>query len=382
MAAVENDTSAKGVTWSCSAAGLTGTACGTFINATTSEATYNAPRSVSANLSVTVTATSIADATKSNSAKVLVSPPPRITTATLNHATLNSNYSATLQAAGGVAPLTWFVASGALPPGLSLASSGAITGEPTASGDFAFTAQVTDSSTAPEGGPATAQVLLSLTVLTGISISTISLPAGATGTAYLGPMDASGGAPPYTWRVTAGSLPSGLTLQSGAGIVSGTPTSPGNYTFTVEATDSSPRPQSATQILTLFIAAAGPPSITTSALTDATPNANYSATLQATGGVAPLTWSLVSGALPTGLSLASSGAITGDPTVPGDFTFAVQVADSCPAEQGGPATAQAQLSLTVVTLVNITTRSLPAGALGIAYLAQIEASGGTPPYIQ
>ena len=380
-ATVGNDSSAKGVTWVCAVAGPTGTACGTFTNATTSAATYNAPRSVSANLSITVTVTSIADTSKSNSAKVLVSPPPSITTTTLTRATLNSNYNAALQTSGGVAPLTWFVASGSLPPGLSLASSGTITGAPTASGDFTFTVQVTDSSTATEGGPATAQALLSLTVLTGVSISTTSLPAGVVGTAFLIQIVASGGTLPYTWRVTVGSLPSGLTMQSGAGVISGTPTSPGTFTFTVEATDSSPTPQAASQVLTLAIAAAGPPLITTSALTNATPNANYSATLQATGGMAPLTWSLVSGALPTGLSLASSGAITGDPTVPGDFTFAVQVADSYPAKQGGPATAQAQLTITVVTLVDVTTRSLPAGAQGIAYLAQIEASGGTLPYI-
>ena len=380
-ATVENDSSAKGVTWSVSSAGLTGQACGTFTSATSSGATYNAPHTVASNLTITVTATSIADATKGSSAEVLISPPPTITATTLNHATLNSNYGATLQAAGGVAPLTWFVATGALPAGLSLSSSGAITGAPTASGDFTFTVQVTDSTTAPEGGPATAQALLSLTVSTGLSIFTTSLPAGTAGSAYLAQLDASGGSPPYTWSVAARSLPAGLTLQPGSGVISGTPTSPGSTNFTVAAKDSSPTPQTATQALTLAIGAAGPMAIVTSVLTNATPNANYSATLHATGGVAPLTWSLVSGALPTGLSLASTGAITGDPTVPGDYNFAVQVADACPAEQGGPATAQAQLSLTVVTMVDITTRSLTAGAQAATYLEQIEASGGTPPYI-
>ena len=119
-ATVENDSSTKGVTWSASGAGITGTACGTFTNTTTTSATYNAPASVSANLSITVTATSVADPTKTSSAVVMVSPPPSITTTTLTNATPNANYSATLQATGGVGTLTWSLASGALPTGLSL----------------------------------------------------------------------------------------------------------------------------------------------------------------------------------------------------------------------------------------------------------------------
>ena len=173
-ATVENDTSAEGVTWSCSGAGLTGSACGTFSGASTSEVTYHAPSSISANLNITVTATSVADSTKTSSAAVMVYPPPSITTTSLTSATPNANYSATLQATGGAGALTWTVASGTLPTGLSLSNSGVITGDPTVSGTFAFTVQATDSSAA-QSGPASAQAQLSLTVVTAVTISTTSL---------------------------------------------------------------------------------------------------------------------------------------------------------------------------------------------------------------
>ncbi len=379
-ATVENDSSNKGVTWSCSVTGLTDAACGTFTNSMSTSATYNSPSQVSANLSVTVTATSIADPGISSSATVLVFPPLGITTATLASATPNANYIATLQASGGVAPLTWRLDAGALPGGLSLNSSGAITGAPTAFGTFTFTVQVADSTTTAEGGPETAQAKLILTVVTKVVISTPLLAAGAVGVPYLVQMAATGGTPPYTWCVTTGALPTGLTLKSNSGEISGTPAAEGNFSFTVEVKDSSPTMQSQTETLTLAIDAPARLVVTTSALTNASPNTNYAATLQATGGVAPLTWSLQSGSLPTGLSLAPSGAITGDPTVPGSFPFTVQVTDSSTAQQGGTQTAQAQLTLTVVTLVAINTGSLPAGSEGIAYLAQTVASGGTPPY--
>ncbi|MFZ0960049.1 MAG: hypothetical protein WAO35_04030 [Terriglobia bacterium] len=100
-ATIENDASGKGVTWSCSGAGLTGTACGTFTSTTLSTATYNAPPAVSGNLSITVMATDVDDPAAYGSAIVVVSPPPSITTAALPLATPNANYNAALQATGG-----------------------------------------------------------------------------------------------------------------------------------------------------------------------------------------------------------------------------------------------------------------------------------------
>jgi len=141
----------------------------------------------------------------------MVIPPPGITTTTLINATPNANYSATLEAAGGVGTLTWSLAGGALPTGLSLSSSGVISGDPTVSGDFTFTPLVTDSSAAA-GGPATTQARLNLTVVTAISITTTSLSAGSEGITYLDQIDASGGTAPYTWSLSAGSLPPGLTM--------------------------------------------------------------------------------------------------------------------------------------------------------------------------
>jgi hypothetical protein len=342
-ATLVNDTSGKGVTWSVSGTGLAGAACGTFSGTTTSATTYNAPSPVSANLSITVTATSVADTTKSSSAVVMVSSPPSITATTLINATPNVNYSATLQATGGAGALTWSVASGALPTGLSLSNSGTIAGDPTVSGTSTFTVQATDSSAAA-GGAASAQAQFSLTVLTVVNISTTALPAGSEGVAYLADIVASGGTPPYTWSLATGSLPPGLAMLPNSGVISGSPTSQGTFTFTIAAQDSSPAPQTQTQSLTLVIGAPLPLAITTSSLLDATLDTTYYAKLVAMGGTPPYAWSISAGALPGGMSLnASTGAISGTSSSTGTASFTVMATDS-----SSPLQTQTQgLSITV-----------------------------------
>lgn len=144
-ATVSNDSSNAGVTWSLNPAN----GVGSLNPTTTTAATYNAPSTVSAPANVTVTATSVTYPDRSASLKITVEPPPAITTMSMPPGSVNATYSATVSESGGVAPFTWSLASGALPPGLSLGSSTGdsvtVSGTPTASGLFAFTLKVVDS---------------------------------------------------------------------------------------------------------------------------------------------------------------------------------------------------------------------------------------------
>jgi hypothetical protein len=158
--------------------------------------------------------------------------PLSIVTSSLPSGMTGQPYSSTLQGSGGYPPYTWSIISGNLPPGLFLnAETGAISGTPTASGSFPFTVQLTDS----QGNQAMA--MLSITVSNGpLVILTTSLPQGYQGVGYSATLDAGGGYPPYTWSITSGSLPPGLTLNGNT--ISGTPTATGTYPFTVQVTDS------------------------------------------------------------------------------------------------------------------------------------------------
>ncbi|MHB8393447.1 MAG: G1 family glutamic endopeptidase [Candidatus Dormibacteria bacterium] len=116
--------------------------------------------------------------------------------------------------------------------------------------------QVTDS-TAPT--PETATTALSLNISPTLAVATMSLPGATVGVAYSASLQASGGTPPYSWAITSGALPSGISLSSG-GVISGTPSAAATSNFTVRATDSTaPTPETATGTLSLTVDL-GPPS--------------------------------------------------------------------------------------------------------------------------
>lgn len=146
-----------------------------------------------------------------------------------------SAYTHAFVASGGASPYTFQLTGGALPAGLTLGTDGRITGTPTAAGSFSLTVQVTDSSTGL--GPFTAQRQYTLQVAAPqIAFTLPVLPPATHAGAIHQTLAVSGGTAPYTYTVTAGSLPQGVSL-SAAGVLSGTPTQAGRFAFTIEVRD-------------------------------------------------------------------------------------------------------------------------------------------------
>ena len=215
-----------------------------------------------------------------------------------------------------------------------------------------------------------------------LAIASQSLPQATVGTSYSATLTATGGTPSYTWNVASGNLPSGLSLARQTGIITGTPTASGSYSFDIIATDSSVPTNTSNATFTISVAAAALPgaplSITTSSLPSATHGQSYSNALQTSGGIAPYSWSITSGSLPAGLSLAN-GVISGTPTASGNFSIAVKATDSSSPAQ----TASATLALSVAaatSALSITTTSLAAGTTNQPYSASLNATGGGAPY--
>ncbi|MGA8850021.1 MAG: putative Ig domain-containing protein [Dehalococcoidia bacterium] len=203
-------------------------------------------------------------------------------------------------------------------------------------------------------------------------ITTTALPEGRVGYVYTATLAATGGKTPYKWGATG--LPAGLTCST-AGVISGTPTASGNFSVTANVTDSSSPPNIVSKVLSLKVYAAL--EITTaSPLPEAKVGDAYTATLVATGGKAPYTWTATG--LPAGLTCSAAGVISGTPTASGQFSVRATVTDSF----SPPKIVSKGLSLKVYPALGITTASpLPEGKVGQAYRATtLVATGGKTPY--
>jgi len=180
-----------------------------------------------------------------------------------------------------------------------------------------------------------------------LQISTSALPNGQVGDGYQGSVVATGGTAPYHWSVARGSLPAGLSINTGSGMVSGQPTTAGNYSFVIAVQDSSPVKESArsSSMSVQIASAAAPPrapaalQISTSSLPNGQVGDAYQGSVVATGGTAPYHWSVGTGSLPVGLSINSgSGMISGQPTTTGTYSFAIGVQDSSPVKESALST--------------------------------------------
>ena len=294
---------------------------------------------------------------------------------------------ASCAAISGTLPYTYAISAGALPDGLTLnTATGAITGTPTTAGStYAFTVTVTDSTT-PIAQTATQAITNFVVAPAGLSV-TCTLPATAqVGVAYTGASCAgNGGTPPYSYAISAGALPNGLSLDPTAGAITGTPTAAGStFAFTVQVTDSTtPTALTATQTITNFTVSV--PTLTLICTLPATAQVGVAytgASCAAMGGTPPYAFVISAGALPNGLSLnTATGAVTGTPTVAGStYAFTVTVGDSTtPIAQTAT---QAITNFVVAPAALTLTCTLPATAqVGVAYAgASCAGSGGTPPY--
>lgn len=202
-----------------------------------------------------------------------------------------------------------------------------------------------------------------------LNITTSTLANGNVGTTYSQTLTASGGKKPYTWSITTGTLPAGLSLN--AGVISGTPTAAGGNNFTVQVKDAN----NTTATKPLSITAYTAPAITIGALSDGYTSTAYGQTLDATGGKTPYTWSIITGTLPSGLTLnAGTGAISGTPSAAGISTFTAQVKDA------NNSTTAKTFSITVNAALSVTTQVLHDPYVGIAYSEVLTATGGKTPY--
>jgi hypothetical protein len=239
--------------------------------------------------------------------------------AALPVAVVGGAFQATLTATGGSGPATFALAGGELPNGIALAPSGVLSGTPTRAGTSLF---VVRASTA-DGQTTTRE--LALRVVGVLAITTTALPNAVVGRTYTAAINASGGDSTYTWFVDAGTLPAGLSL-SDRGIISGTPDTEQTARFTARVRSGDG--QSAARELSITVTASAPTasvSIRTTLLPPGIVGLVYNPLLRANvSNSSPVSWSLTSGSLPPGVSLAGNGGLSGRPTQPGSFTFSVR----------------------------------------------------------
>ena len=326
-------------TWAITAGGLP---AGLTLNASTGVISGTPSAVGTSSFTAQVTDAVPATGTKALSITVAAAPVAlAVSTASVPAGQVGVAYSQTVAATGGTAPYSWAVISGGLPAGISLnTSTGVISGTPTAVGASSFTLQVND---AASGVTTKALSITIAAAAPSLTISTASVPAAQVGVAYTQTMAANGGSAPYTWSVTSGSLPTGLTL-SAAGVLSGTPTVSGLSAFTIQVADSASH--TATATYPLNITAAATLVVSTNSLPGGVKTVVYSQTLGVIGGVAPYSWSISSGVLPPDLSLnTSTGLIEGTPSATGTYNFVVLLSD------GGYHVAMKSLSINVTNVV-------------------------------
>jgi hypothetical protein len=284
-------------------------------------------------------------------------------------------YSLQVLGNGGCTPdsVTYDVTSGSAPPGVSVSSSALISGTPTQGGRYKFYISVHDIP-AEEGGASwctddtESSREFAINVVQGLQIvqRQNTLTPAQVSAPYSLQFTATGGTP--TWSVSSGALPAGLTLDRSSGLLSGTPTTAGEYPFKITAISGS---HSDTQTYQLTVVEAL--RVANPAAPGAEVGFSFRLSLNATGGRAPYKWSATG--LPAGLTLYPfSGEISGTPTAPASALAKVTVTDAL------GLTSTADVNLSVAARLAITKGALVPAKVGVLYSARLVRSGGVAPF--
>lgn len=297
---------------------------------------------------------------------------PSITLAALSGTTVGTAYSSSATASGGSAPYTYAVTTGALPPWAALnLSTGAITGTPNSTTTATFTITATDASGCTGSRAYTLTPACPAVTLPAITSNTV-------GTAYSTSVAASGGSAPYTYSVSAGTLPAWASLNTATGAITGTSNSTTTANFTITATDANSCTGTRAYTLTPACPAITMSPAAGSAFAQGLVGSAYSQAMSSSGSTGTLVWSVATGTLPTGLAINSStGAITGTPTAPTTGTSGASISIKA---QDQYACSKTQ-SYTVKVCPTLTfPASMPSPVILVPYSASAAASGGTAPY--
>ena len=244
-------------------------------------------------------------------------PPLAVTTGAAPEGVVGSAYSLSLQASGGGSQ-SWSLASGTLPPGLSLGSNGVVAGTPTAAGQWGFTARVS-------GNGRSAERAFAIVVRAPLAVSGGGTRTGEVGLA-LAPiaLASTGAAGTTSWRLE-GALPAGVSFDAAAARIAGTPTAAGSFPLKAVATDGAGRSTS----VDLGLVIAPRLAIRTSGLVLGRVGRAYRSYVRTAGGIGPMRFGIASGKLPSGLRLdATRGILTGAPRKAGIYRITVEARDS------------------------------------------------------
>ena len=304
--------------------------------------------------------------------------PVTVLSAVLPAGQVDETYAAFIRVAGGSGSYRFGVASGQLPVGIGITPNGGeLFGRPVEEGCETFTIGVTDAA----DPSATDQAELELCIQDPsepLTVVTRALPTAQVGQEYDFLLVATGSEPDASLAWTAlGALPEGFRLTEDGRVV-GTGVTSSQTTFGVQVSDGI---STASRDLELVVQQNGNLQIVTTPLPPAMVGRTYSAQLQASGGVQPITWLLVSGtAGNVGLDLAPDGLLSGIPERAGDFSLTVEARDA-----GGPGNSALDVNTFELRVsddgeLRISTESLPEGSVGAGYDRAIAAIGGVPPY--